>query len=262
MIDMPTSDLSILHSGHSPICVAVVDKHFDGYMTLQFSAHSGVSISYDDDEFLLEGAWFWPAYPGPYIRFGRAPGVSSWDHRYVAFNGALAQRWVASGLFPIRPQRAPEDRDYARLFDEFLRLVQSTSPWRHAKAVNILEGILIDLAIDRSQAAMSEEWLETVIQRLSAGDGVFGPDCEALSRSCGMALSTLRRRFRDATGTPIHTFALQCRINRARELLGNTDTPIKLIAESLGYRDVYYFSQQFRHLVGASPGAYRRSRQE
>ncbi|MDR3708305.1 MAG: AraC family transcriptional regulator [Capsulimonadaceae bacterium] len=258
---MTTSDLIVLHSRHDPHCAAVVDKHFEGYMTLQFSPTSGVYVSYDDETHLLHGAWFWPAYPGPRIRFGCAPAVSEWDHRYIAFNGALAQRWMASGLFPHRPQRAPSGHNFEATFDEMLELARLPNRWRHAKAVNLLEGVLIDLAIDRSQAAMSEAWLESVIERLSGDSDGFEPDYAAIARDCGMALSTLRRRFRDATGTPIHTFALQCRINRARELLGGADTPIKAIAETLGYRDVYYFSQQFHHLVGVSPGAYRRSTQ-
>ena len=123
MFTMPTSELVILHSGRDPVCTAVVDKRFDGYMTLQFSERSGVALSYDDDAFVLNGAWFWPAYSGPLIRFGRAPGVRSWDHRYVAFKGALAQHWMASGLFPLRPQRAPAGRDFAAAFNSLLALV-------------------------------------------------------------------------------------------------------------------------------------------
>lgn len=239
----------------------MVDKRFDGYMTLQYSGRSGVYVAYDDERSLLEGAWFWPAFPGPRIRFGLAAGADAWDHRYIAFNGTLAQRWMASGLFPTRPQREPAGRDYAAAFDEMLGLVERSGRWQRAKAVNLLEGILIDLAIDRAQAALSERWLEYAIDQLAGAADGFDPDYAAIARGCNMALSTLRRRFRDATGVPLHTFALQCRIDRAREMLGGADLPIKAIADRLGYRDVYYFSQQFRAFAGVSPGAFRRSRQ-
>jgi len=76
-----------------------------------------------------------------------------------------------------------------------------------------------------------------------------------------MGLSTLRRRFRQTTGTSIHAYALQCRIAAAREMLGSTDLAIKEVASRLGYTDVYFFTRQFRQLSGVPPAAYRRSRQ-
>ncbi|HEY3329757.1 MAG TPA: AraC family transcriptional regulator [Capsulimonadaceae bacterium] len=253
--------MNFLHAGFDPHCAAVIDKHFDGYWTLQFSSSSGIDLFYDDEAHHLEGAWFWPAYPGPRIRFTRAKDVKEWDHRYVAFNGALAQQWMASGLFPKEPQRLPPGYDVIPAFDETLSLSRRPERWLAAKAINLLEGILIDLAIDRSQPGVSEEWLETVIRRLSSSNDGNMPDYEEIATDCGMAVSTLRRRFREAMGTPIHTFTLTCRIGNARELLATTNDPIKVIAERLGYRDVYYFSAQFHHIVGVSPGVYRRSAQ-
>jgi len=43
--------------------------------------------------------------------------------------------------------------------------------------------------------------------------------------------------------------------------LGETNLPIKEIAERLGYNDVYFFSRQFRKQMGVPPAAYRKSRQ-
>ena len=260
---MFAADLTILHCGRTPVCSAEVDKHFDGYGTLQFSESSGVKVSYDDERYILAkgGAWFWPAYPGPHIRFGLADGCASWDHRYVAFRGPLLQRWMTSGLMPTRPQRAPKGADHAPAFDEILSNARRPDRWSQARAVNQIEAILIDLAIDRAQEAMAQPWLEHVTEKLSIEGRAASLDYDALARDCDMALSTLRRRFRAATGIPLHAYALQRRVDRARDLLAETDEPIKAIAERLGYGDVYYFSHEFRLRVGISPAAYRRSRQ-
>jgi AraC-like DNA-binding protein len=76
-----------------------------------------------------------------------------------------------------------------------------------------------------------------------------------------MATSTLRRRFRDAAGLPLHEYVLRQRIARARTLLGDTELPIKTVAAQLGYQDVYFFTRQFRLRTGITPAVYRRSRQ-
>ena len=76
-----------------------------------------------------------------------------------------------------------------------------------------------------------------------------------------MGLSTLRRRFRLAIGQSLHEWVLQRRLARARQLLGETNRPIKAIAAELGYNDVFFFSNQFRQHAGVSPAAYRKSRQ-
>jgi AraC-like DNA-binding protein len=254
---MKSDAFTVLHSAHYPQCTAEVDKRFDGYMSLQFSPTSGVRVSYDGERSVLHGAWFWPGYPGPLIRFGRVRPQPSWDHRYVAFHGALAQEWLVSGLFPRSPQPAPISRDYVAAFDQLLGLVALSDSWARAKAVNVLEGILIDLARERAQSAITDDWLQAAIRALASGETNY----DALAARSGMALSTMRRHFREATGQPMHAFAVQCRIERARQMLGETDMPIKAIADTLGYGDVCYFSLQFRELAGATPAAYRRSRQ-
>jgi iron complex transport system substrate-binding protein len=127
--------------------------------------------------------------------------------------------------------------------------------------VHLLEGMLLELAEGRSGAPVQAEWLEIATGRLSASlDGEL-PDYAALAAELGMGETTLRRRFRKATGTSPHGYVLQCRLAEARRLLGETDLPVKSIAERLGYRDVYFFSRQFRQLAGVPPTVYRQSRQ-
>lgn len=270
---MPLTDLTFLHSRCLPRCDARVDKRFDGYYTLQFMASGGVEVGYDTRRHLLDdgGAWFWTAYPGPHIRFHAAPGHSFWEHRYVAFQGPRVTRWIADGLWPEKPQPAPSpeggEGDYAARFDDLLALARRGDAWSVPRAVNRLEAFLLELAEDRARSSnggiAAEPWLSAVLTGIAAEEDPDTPalDYEQMARQAGMALSTLRRRFKQATGVALHEYALQTRIARARSLLGETDLPIKAIAERMGYRDVYFFTRQFRQSVGVPPAAYRRSRQ-
>lgn len=252
--------ITFLHSGFTPHCSAIVDKHFEGYCSWQFMERGDLQLSYDDECEILNGAWFWACYPGPLIRFRAAPGQEFWRHRYVAFQGPRVQLWQAQGLLPTRAQAAPEDREFAPRFDELIDLAQRNDKWSAPRAVNILEGVLLELAEARAQVQTREPWLESVLQLLER-DPHFVPDYDQLARTQGMALSTLRRKFREATGVALHAYVLECRVGQARSLLGEGDLPLKAIAEKLGYHDVAFFARQFREVVGVPPAAYRRSRQ-
>lgn len=59
------------------------------------------------------------------------------------------------------------------------------------------------------------------------------------------------------TGATFHRLLLDTRIGHACTLLRQTSRPVGEIAMEVGFRDVDYFSQQFRSRMGMSPVAYR-----
>jgi AraC family transcriptional regulator len=68
------------------------------------------------------------------------------------------------------------------------------------------------------------------------------------------------RVFKRATGHSPHNFLMRKRVERASELLAETDMPIKEIAHAVGYRTQTHFTSVFRRLAGMSPGRYRKDR--
>jgi AraC-like DNA-binding protein len=256
-------DLTFLYGQSVPRCTHRIDKHFDAYQTLQYLSAGEVTLTIGTNRHDLRGRHFWSGYPGPRITFHAAPGHSHWSHRYIAFRGPLVSRWTAEGLFPVAaPQRPPAGRDYGKAFDDLLELSARTYRFSHLRAIHLLEGILLDLADARAQSPAPQPWLTRALDRLGtlAEEGSLA-DYPALASSLGMAESTFRRRFRDATGTAPHVYLLQCRIAAARRFLAETDRPIKELAARLGYIDVYFFSRQFKQLTGVPPAVYRKSRQ-
>ena len=114
-------DLTFLRCGATPVCTARVDKHFENYFTLQLMQSGAVELFYDDERYdLRDEPWFWPAHPGPRVRFHAAPDASSWHHRYAAFSGPLVSHWQRAGLWLDAPQRAPDGARSAEMFDEVL----------------------------------------------------------------------------------------------------------------------------------------------
>jgi AraC family transcriptional regulator len=68
----------------------------------------------------------------------------------------------------------------------------------------------------------------------------------------------LARAFKTAVGEAPHRYVLQRRLERAKELLRGTDTPIVEVALSVGFSSQSHLSNWFLRQVGVSPAVYRR----
>jgi AraC-like DNA-binding protein len=255
---MPLSDLVFLRGQYVPRCRHDINKHFEDYSTLQLSSGGAVALSIADESWLLEGKWFWSAWPGPRVSFHAAKAGGWWVHGFVAFRGPAADRWTKEGLFPVRPQQPPSRRNAAAAFDTMLRLSRSANPWARRKAVHLLEGILIDLAAARRDVRPTSH-LAPVLQRLREASHSSDVNYAAVAGDEGMSERTLRRQLHKSLGVSPHEYVLAQRMQSARQLLSDTDLPVKEVARRLGYRDVFYFTRQFTQRTGVSPALYRRS---
>jgi len=84
-----------------------------------------------------------------------------------------------------------------------------------------------------------------------------GVSLAAMVAAARLERRTFLRRFAYATRmTPIE-YCRAVRIARARELLEAGTTPLKTIADVLGYGDVSSFARAFRRAHGLPPGTYR-----
>lgn len=79
-----------------------------------------------------------------------------------------------------------------------------------------------------------------------------------LAAAAHLSRSQLTRRCRREVGMAPAQWVIRARLDRARQLLRDTDMSIGEIAAALGYRDACYFSHQFRRLAGQTPRACRR----
>jgi AraC-like DNA-binding protein len=254
-------ELIFLHAGRIPKCDARVDKHFEGYQSLQFVRRGTVELFYGEARHVVEAPAFWICSPGPHIRFHGYQG-KAWHHQYIAMRGPglvdLQRRGLLfSGVQSFPPRKADP---CASLMDRIIRLISSPGTFSVPKAVNLLEYLLLELAEWRRADSQSKPWLAKLLSALE-GSAQANPDYQSLARGCGMALSTLRRRFQKEMGISLHRHVLERRISKALKLVGATELPFKDIAEQLGYDNVFYFSRQFRKHQGVPPRIYRRSRQ-
>lgn len=85
-------------------------------------------------------------------------------------------------------------------------------------------------------------------------------DLRRLAAEQGYEQHYFGRIFKACTGLTMSEFVVQSRINRARALLAERVFSVGEVAERLGYRDIYFFSRQFKKIAGCSPARYGRGR--
>ena len=71
---------------------------------------------------------------------------------------------------------------------------------------------------------------------------------------------SLERRFHDIVGHTLLEEITRCRVERAKQLLKETDTPIKAIASLAGFSNVQRMAKVFSRSVGVPPAAYRKGK--
>lgn len=81
---------------------------------------------------------------------------------------------------------------------------------------------------------------------------------QELADTVGLSFSQFARRFHNLFEMSPRDFLLQQRVEKAQSYLRESQMTIGEIAEALGYRDVGYFSRQFKQKTGLSPLALRK----
>jgi AraC family transcriptional regulator of arabinose operon len=99
--------------------------------------------------------------------------------------------------------------------------------------------------------------IRPIIEQMNANPGRHLSVPE-LARKAGLSTVQFTRRFRRLTGTSPNLYLVRRRIERASQLIQQSPLKISEIADSLGYSDVFFFSRQFKRILGHPPSHLRR----
>jgi AraC-like DNA-binding protein len=84
---------------------------------------------------------------------------------------------------------------------------------------------------------------------------------ESLAEMAGLSTHHFARAFKQTLGMPPHCYVLQRRIERAQQMLRDTDLSLSEIALSAGFSDQSHLTRHFRRLTGVPPSVMRWDRQ-
>ena len=79
-----------------------------------------------------------------------------------------------------------------------------------------------------------------------------------IAREFNMNPSYVSQLFKKETGNTIVKYLTSLRMQKAEELLQNTDLPVSAISDACGFNDYFYFIKLFKKHTSCSPSQYRR----
>lgn len=81
---------------------------------------------------------------------------------------------------------------------------------------------------------------------------------QEVADAVGISRTYFSRLFKDMTGEKYWDYLSRCRIEKAKELLLNTNLGQAQISEEVGYGSEFHFSRKFKEIVGMSPNKFRK----
>ena len=80
---------------------------------------------------------------------------------------------------------------------------------------------------------------------------------EAMAAVAGVTPSHFCRLFKKATGISPHQYVMKARLDRAQQMLVQTDLSLAALSEATGFTSQSHFSRAFRSWFGMAPSEYR-----
>ena len=204
-------------------------------------------------------------------------------HRLLTPDKGLRMYWM---FFRVPKRGSP-----------FLKLPPSEAEWLKARLVNLPNRIFpatkrLDVAFKRVLQLYDTTPKRTPERRLQlriaatelllslvevSTEAVNMPDCgrieavirdiredpskdypiDVLSKRVGLSASNLALRFKALVGLPPHSFLVQCRIARAKNMLSDRRSKVADIAKVLGFPSAQHFATQFKNATGKTPREWK-----
>jgi len=98
---------------------------------------------------------------------------------------------------------------------------------------------------------------EQVIERIPDSDLMTYPS-DKLAEMCGCSARHFRRLFRKHFKTSIRAKQTELRLEKARQMLVETDEKVLSVAAECGYRHLGFFNAMFKKKFGLTPSEWRR----
>ena len=197
-------------------------------------------------------------FPNVWHRYTPDP-AKGWTEHWIECKGAAFELAQRSGLLDInRPiYRNPKLSVFDETFAEIHQLARSNAIENQPVLSMLGMKLLAILAAHRDVGDDSSARLVNTVRMILLERCATNQPMEQIAEELNVSYSHLRRRFRTETGMSMKEFQLSVRIQKAKDLLDNSEFSVKEIAARLGFSSSFHFSSQFRKEVGVPPSEWR-----
>ena len=145
---------------------------------------------------------------------------------------------------------------FERLFDIYDN-VSKKSPSRPVKVRAAALDLLISLIDSTRHVPAKAPGKFAEIAALIQNHPTAEYPIKELAKECGVSIATFAKLFKRTTGLPLHAYLINCRINKAKDMLLYSRRSLSAIGQELGFCSPQHFAKTFKRIVGVNPQKYR-----
>ncbi|WP_019640647.1 helix-turn-helix domain-containing protein [Paenibacillus fonticola] len=153
--------------------------------------------------------------------------------------------------------------EFEYLLSRYVRLFLIKAYASEEEARLILQQLIIHLLREERQVPVekkvSDQLAETIHE--TANYVVQHPGLphkvDSLAARAGLSARYFSNKFKELIGMPVQAYIIKARIERAQHLLLHAGMNVTEVADALGYKDIFFFSRQFKQYTGKSPSEIR-----
>jgi len=201
-------------------------------------------------------------YPGEWHRY-KPSFNTGWREHYIAFSGIYARYlFQNSEILSNHPSvlHIGFHEHLLNLFTQIIDLVYDKKPGFQY----VCSGLLIQLLGNIIYVIKNQEFNGKEVEHkikhamLRIQEQYNEPvDMEKLANQCNMGYSHFRKMFKKYTGVSPLQYQNSFRLQKAKDLLVDSDKTIKKIALELGFHSEQYFTRFFKKKLGVTPTELR-----
>lgn len=202
-------------------------------------------------------------FPGEWHRYKPLRQIG-WVEHWLGFSGKIPELLITDFLFNKEEPhfRKCVNRQVLSHINNIFQLIKQEPFGYQRIASGMCLQLLAEIFNTRQSANQTNEHFSFITEAKEyihkKIDGQI--DFQFLSKRFGISYSKFRRDFKLQTGMAPLQYHLLLKIEKAKELLINSELKAKEIAFRLGFDSDYYFCRLFKQKTGSSPVQFRTQR--
>lgn len=202
-------------------------------------------------------------FPGEWHNYSYSPDTG-WDEYWVGFDGVNVRNMMKSSFFNLSSPvfKVGIDDEFISFYKSIIEYAEREASGYQQVASSIVRHMLGLLFFKNQNSLFSDkEVVEKINQaRIIIRDNISNQISPAqVAEQLGLGYSWFRKAFKKYAGISPAQFQLQIRLQRAKDLLLNTNLSISEIAYELTFDTPGQFSTFFRQKAGMTPKEFRRT---
>lgn len=164
---------------------------------------------------------------------------------------------------PQSYREVQETVEFEHLLARYVRLFLSDVYGRDEESRLILKQLMIHLLradteepVEKKVSNQLSDVIQEVANYVRQHPGITHR-VEDLAARAGLSPRYFSIKFKELVGSSVQSYIIRMRIERAEHLLVHTGMNVTEVADALGYRDIFFFSRQFKQYTGKSPSEIR-----